>query len=71
MTRKLSDRTKKTPRQTIPVRSNGPVPGAPKACRNLYDASQILAWLAKERRDVQEQLIWREAIHGLLAPLID
>jgi hypothetical protein len=59
----------KTP-TTIPVRSKGPVPGAPDECRNLYDVSQILAWLAKERRDVQEQLAWREGIHGLLAPLI-
>lgn len=59
----------KTP-TTIPVRSKGAVPGAPDECRNLYDVSQILAWLAKERRDVQEQLAWREGIHGLLAPLI-
>ena len=55
---------------TIPVRRKGPVPGATNECRNLYDVSQILAWLAKERRDVQEQLAWREAIHGLLTPLI-
>jgi hypothetical protein len=28
--------------------------------------SQVLAWLAKERRDVQEQVDWREQIPGLL-----
>ncbi|MBU4237495.1 MAG: hypothetical protein KKI01_14405 [Proteobacteria bacterium] len=31
------------------------VPGAPAESRNLYDVSQSLAWLAKERRDIQEQ----------------
>ena len=36
---------------------------------NLFDVSQILAWLAKERRDVQEQLEWREQIPDLIASL--
>lgn len=56
---------------TIPVRSGSPVPGTPKASQNLYDISQILAWLAKERRDVQEQLEWRERIPELLEPLMN
>jgi hypothetical protein len=30
------------------------------------DLRQVLAWLAKERRNVQEQLEWREQIPGLL-----
>lgn len=55
---------------TIPVRLVGKVPGAPAESRNLYDVSQSLAWLAKERRDVQEQLAWREGIQDLLSPLI-
>ena len=55
---------------SIPVRSSSRVPGAPTASRNLYDVSQILAWLAKERRDVQEQLKWREQIPELMKPLI-
>jgi hypothetical protein len=54
---------------TIPVRKTVRVPGAPKRSKNLYDVSQILAWLAKERRDVQEQLEWRERIPELLEPL--
>ena len=37
-------------------------PGVPAQSTNLFDLSQILAWLAKERRDVQEQLEWREQI---------
>lgn len=51
---------------TIAVQTTKPVPGAPKASQNLYDVSQILAWLAKERRDIQEQLEWREGIPGLM-----
>lgn len=54
---------------TIPVRKTVRVSGAPKRSENLYDVSQILAWLAKERRDVQEQLEWCERIPDLLEPL--
>ena len=56
---------------SIPVRLSSPVPGAPRQTRNLYDVSQILAWLAKERRDIQEQLDWREQIPDLLEPLLN
>ncbi len=54
---------------SIPVRTTIKVPGAPPECQSLYDVSQTLAWLAKERRDVQEQLNWREGIQCLLEPL--
>ena len=54
---------------TISVRETKRVPGAPPQCRNLFDVSQILAWLAKERRDLQEQLEWREQIPELLKSL--
>ncbi len=60
---------KKNSPTTIPVRITDEVPGAPSECRNLYDVSQSLAWLAKERRDVQEQLAWREGIQDLLTLL--
>lgn len=56
---------------TIPKRQAARVPGAPQKSNNLYDVSQILAWLAKERRDVQEQLERREKIPDLLKPLIN
>jgi hypothetical protein len=55
---------------TIPMRKAARVPGTPQESRNLYDISQILAWLARERRDVQEQLEWREQIPELLEPLM-
>ena len=56
---------------SIPMKSVERVPGTPERCGNLFDLSQILAWLAKERRDVQEQLDWREKIPRLIAPLMN
>ena len=56
---------------TIVMQKTKPVPGAPQECRNLFDLSQILSWLAKERRDVQEQLEWREGISDLMHPLLN
>ncbi len=54
--------------KTIPTRR---VPGSPRESRSLFDLSQILAWLAKERRHVQEQLEWREQIPEILKPLLN
>jgi len=54
---------------TIAVKEQKPVPGMPKKSGNLYDVSQILAWLAQERRDIQEQLEWREEIPELMHSL--
>jgi hypothetical protein len=56
---------------TIAMKKTKRVPGTPEGCRNLFDLSQILAWLAKERRDIQEQLKWREQIPGLIALLLN
>ncbi|MGD0745855.1 MAG: DUF932 domain-containing protein, partial [Verrucomicrobiota bacterium] len=55
---------------TILTRQTRYVPGCPLISENLFDVSQVLAWLAKERRDVQEQLEWREEIPALLEPLM-
>jgi len=54
---------------SIAVQMGQPVSGSSDGCRNLYDVSQVLAWLAKERRDVNEQLEWRAAIPELMRPL--
>ena len=51
---------------TIETAALKPVPGAPAQSRTHFDVSQVLAWLAKERRDVQEQVEWREQIPALL-----
>jgi hypothetical protein len=56
---------------TIAVRATKKVPGAQVKATNLFDVSQVLAWLARQRRDVQEQLAWREKIPELLKPLMN
>jgi len=53
------------------VLKSAPVSGALKICGNLYYMSQILAWLAKDRRDLQEQIEWREQISELMEPLMN
>jgi hypothetical protein len=53
----------------ISVRETVRVPGQPKCCDNKFHVSQVLAWLAKERRDMQEQLERRHEIPALLRPL--
>lgn len=55
---------------TIAMKKVKRVPGTPEQCHNLFDLSQILAWLAQERRDVQEQLEWRERIPELMTPFL-
>ncbi len=55
---------------SIPVEKLKRVPGAPPKSKNLFDISQALAWLAKDRRDLQEQLEWKEKIPGLMEPLM-
>ena len=55
----------------IPVVRTKRVQGAPLVSKNLYDLSQVLAWVAKERRDLQEQLEWREGISDLLKPFMN
>lgn len=56
---------------TIETKQIHRVPGSPVPSKNLFDISQALAWLAKERRDIQEQLEWREQIHVILNPLMN
>lgn len=67
---KIIGRYKGSTPANIVMQKTMPVPGAPQVCRNLFDLSQILAWLAKERRDIQEQLEWRESIADLMHPLL-
>jgi hypothetical protein len=46
------------------------VPGAILPGNTIYAVAQSLAWLAKERRDIQEQLQMKREIHDLLKPLL-
>ena len=54
---------------TVPVERTEAVPGSPEESTSLFDVSQILAWLAKERADIQQQMEWREQIPALMATL--
>jgi hypothetical protein len=56
---------------TIKTKQARRVPGSPAKSKNLFDISQVLAWLAKERHDIQEQLQWREQIPDILKPLMN
>jgi hypothetical protein len=66
---KIAGQYKSQSPTTIAVQELKPVPGSQKGCTNLFDVSQVLAWLAKERKDVQEQIEWREQIPKLLESL--
>lgn len=48
----------------------GCVPGAPKKAGNAYHIAQALAWIAKEKRDIQDQLDGMVAIPRLMAALL-
>jgi hypothetical protein len=54
---------------TIETQQTRRVQGSPFKSKNLFDVAQILAWLAKERRDVQEQMEWRDQIPAIIKPL--
>jgi hypothetical protein len=56
---------------TIKTKQARRVPGSPAKSKNLFDISQVLAWLAKERHAIQEQLQWREQIPDILKPLMN
>jgi len=62
---------KKEKPTTIQVRKTIKVPGSPAIAKNAFDVSQILAWLAKERNDLQEQFDWRQQIPGLMKTLLN
>jgi hypothetical protein len=46
------------------------VPGAPKKATNAYSVCQALAWIAKERRDLQAQVDGMREIPDLMSKLI-
>jgi Domain of unknown function (DUF932) len=46
------------------------VPGAPRRAENAYHIAQALAWVAKGRRDIQDQLDGMVAIPKLMAGLL-
>jgi len=56
---------------TIPVKKTKKIPGTPNEAQNAYEISQVLAWLAKERNDVEERLTWRQQIPELMKALLN
>jgi hypothetical protein len=52
------------------VTTLAPVPGAVLPGDTVYAVAQALSWLAKERREVQEQVAWRQQIPQLVGTLI-
>ena len=54
---------------TVEVEVGNAVPGAPTRSDTMYDVSQALAWLARQRHDLRDQFRWREQIPALLAML--
>ena len=54
---------------TMPMKDTRPVPGAPEQAGTIFDVAQALAWIAKERNEIEERIAWRAGIPGLLAKL--
>jgi len=61
--------------KAVPTRksiiSGNPVPGAVLPGDNVYAVIQALSWLAKERRNIQEQLTMKQEIQSLIMPLVN
>ncbi len=55
---------------SMPVRFKNPVPGCKEKAESLFDLSQVLAWMAKERNDLGEQLEWKKQIPELLKRML-
>ena len=53
-----------------PVQKLGPVPGAPERVKNVYDVSQALSWIATNRTNTEERLIWQSQIPEIVDELI-
>ena len=54
---------------TMPMKTTSRVPGAPERAESLFDVAQALAWIAKERNEIEERIAWRAEIPDLLAEL--
>lgn len=55
---------------TIEVHKMNKIPGMADKAANAFEICQILAWLAKERNDIQEQYEWRREIPNLMTKLL-
>lgn len=61
----------KVPPSQKEVRIGEPVPGSSKPAKNLYALSQVLTWLASQRHDVEDQLMWQRDVPELMQSLVN
>jgi hypothetical protein len=45
------------------------VPGVDAPIVNLFGVSQVLSWIAGQRAEISEDLVWRSQVHDLIAKL--
>jgi hypothetical protein len=60
-----------TNRRPSEIRTNriGAVPGVDAPVSNLFGVSQVLSWIAGQRREISEDLEWRSQVQELIAKL--
>ncbi len=60
----------KAPPSQRQVKPGAKVPGASEGALNAYSVCQVLSWLAKERREMQENIEREQEIEALIERLI-
>ena len=68
---KFVDPFEKAPPHSKTMEQTQQVPGSLLAADSAYSICQALAWIAKERRDIQEQLDRMREIPDLMGALLD
>jgi len=61
--------TPKAPPSEKPIELGDFVSGSDKPAENMFAASQVLTWLASQRRDIEDQLRWQGDIPDLMHAL--
>ena len=62
--------TKKLPPSEKEIHPGKSVPGSSEPAENLYAVSQVLTWLAGQRREVEDQLAWQRDVPELMQGLV-
>jgi len=67
---KVVDFAPKAPPSKKDIELGDTVEGSDKPADNMFAASQVLTWLASQRRDIEDQLRWQGDIPDLMRSLI-
>jgi len=67
---KLLKFSPKAPPSEKKIELGDTVPGSDTPSTNMFAASQVLTWLASQRRDIEDQLCWQGDIPDLMRALI-